>query len=801
MTSIKKIAVLGSGVMGSAIAAQAANAGYEVVLLDMVPKDAKNRNMLAEAGVQKQLESKPPGFTHKRNAKRITCGNYEDDLDLLKDCDWIIEAVKEDLTIKQNIYNKVDAVRKPGSIVSSNTSTLPLHMLTSGMPESFTQDFMITHFFNPPRFMSLLEIVPGGTTRTDAVDAVSDFADKALGKSIVTCKDTPGFIANRIGVYWMMQGLQEAMKRGLTVEQADAVMGVPAGMPKTSIFGLFDLVGIDLMPLAAKSMVTALPEKDVFRKTYNEPLLLTKMIAEGNTGRKGKGGFYRLKKLGDRKIKEVIDLKTGEYHPESRPAPMESVAAAKGGLRALLEHGDEGGQYAWAVLSNTLCYAASLVPEISDNISAVDEAMRKGYNWKSGPFEMIGKLGVDWFCDKLKAEGRDVPPILEQARGKKLYVVENGMRKAFSMDGSYVPVAQPEGVLTLADIKLHSQPIIKNASAALWDMGDGIVCLELTSKANALDADTLSMIEQTIPLVQKDFKGLVIGGDAENFSVGANLGLIKTAAKAQAWDQISAIIKRGQNAMMALKYAAFPVVAAPSGMTLGGGCELLLHSDAVQAHTETYAGLVEAGVGLVPGWGGCTQMLMRHVAVNQTQKLEGWFASEGRTVAAIRDISTVFQSIANGKFSGSAEEARDMKILREGDGISMNRSRILADAKARCAEMVKDYTPPVPQKIYLPGRTARMALNTMVDGLSWVGRVNSHDVVVSKALANVLSGGNTSTGKALGESDLLKLEHDNFMELVKTPATMARIEHMLETGKPLRESNSTRSNRSAGQSR
>ncbi|NBO20057.1 MAG: 3-hydroxyacyl-CoA dehydrogenase, partial [Proteobacteria bacterium] len=431
--------------------------------------------------------------------------------------------------------------------------------------------------------MRLLEVVKGKDTREDAFRAVSQFADVMLGKGIVECKDTPGFIANRIGVYWMMLGLLEAMRLGIKVEEADAVMGRPVGIPKTGVFGLFDLIGIDLMPLIAKEMLHTLPENDAFRKTYAEPELVKKMIADGYTGRKGKGGFYRIRKDGEKKIKEVIDLKTGEYAPQGGKVSLASVDAAKGGLRALVEHGDIGGQYGWAVLSGTLHYAASLIPEIADDITAVDDAMRMGYAWKFGPFELIDKLGVDWFAGKLKAEGRPVPALLEKAAGKTLYRVEGGRKQAFAIGGAYTPVVPPEGSLMLADIKLSAKPVLKNGSASLWDLGDGIACLELTSKMNSIDMDTIAMIEQSVAAVKKDFKGLVIGNDGDNFSVGANLGLMLMAANLAAWSQISDMIRKGQGAMMALKYAPFPVVASLSGMALGGGCEMVLHCDAVQA--------------------------------------------------------------------------------------------------------------------------------------------------------------------------------------------------------------------------
>lgn len=771
MTTIKKIAVLGSGVMGSGIAAHVANAGIPVVLLDIVKAGDANRNALTQGAIERQLAGKPSGFIHKNRAKLVTCGNLEDNLELLKDCDWIIEAVLEKLEVKQDVYRKINAVRKAGCVVSSNTSTLPIHELTKGFDDSFKRDFMITHFFNPPRFMRLLEVVKGAETSAESFAAVETFADVHLGKGIVHCKDTPGFIANRIGVYWMMLALLEAIRLGVTPEQADAVMGKPAGIPKTGVFGLFDLIGIDLMPLIAKEMLSTLPEGDAFRTLYSEPELVKKMIAEGYTGRKGKGGFYRINKVGEKKIKEVIDLKTGEYHAQGAKVELASVDAAKKGLQALVSHSDIGGQYAWAVLSGTLHYAASLVPAICDDITGIDDAMRMGYNWKFGPFEMIDKLGVDWFAGKLKAEGKTVPALLEKAAGKTLYKVEGGKREAFNVSGAYKPIIAPVGSMMLADTKLTKKQVMKNPSASLWDIGDGVACLELTSKMNSIDMDILGLMEQLIPVVKKDFKGLVIGNDGDNFSVGANLALMLMAANIAAWGQISDMVKRGQNAMMGLKYAPFPVVASLSGMALGGGCETVLHSHAVQAHVESYPGLVEVGVGLIPGWGGCKEMLLRHVG------------SEPATMPA---ISKAFETIALAKVAGSAEEARDLKILHEGDTITMNRARVLADAKAKCLKMAENFVQDTPKTIRLPGATAKVALSMAVDDMALKGKATPHDVVVCKALATVLSGGDTDISESLTEQQLLDLEHEAFLVLIKTKGTLARIEHMLETGKPLR---------------
>jgi 3-hydroxyacyl-CoA dehydrogenase len=773
---IKRVAIFGAGVMGGGIAAQMADAGVEVILLDVVPDRAANRNELAEAAVKTQRESAPPGFVYPSRARFITCGNLEDDLAKLRDCDWIIEAVKEDVCIKQDVYRKIDADRKPGSVVSSNTSTLTLAALSAGMPESFARDFMIAHFFNPPRFTQLLETVPSDNMRSGAAGDIRRFADLSLGKNVLQCKDTPGFIANRIGGYWMMRGLEEAVRRGVSVQQADAAMGAPAGFPKTGIFGLFDRVGIDLMLHTASAIAasTSLPADDPLRKLDPEKTLalLGRMIEQGYSGRKGKGGFYRLSTEGGQKIKEVRDLVTGEYHAEAARRDLTGLEHANEDLKALVMH-PEVGPYAWAVLSDTLSYAASLVPAIADGIAAVDEAMRKGYNWKHGPGEMIDKLGVDWFLAKLEEEGRTAPQLLEAARAKSLYITDGGNRLAIGTHGDYTPIVTPEGYLTLADVKRRAPvPLARNNDASLWDLRDGIACLELTTRDNVITPDVVKIIGEAIKLgTDKRLKGLVIGNDSDTFSAGADLRLLREAAQPSQrnWTHIDDAIKDGQHAMQGLKYAPFPVVSALTGKALGGGCELLLHSDAIQAHANSFPGLVEPAVGLIPAWGGCTQMLMR------------------QSFPVVLHVPNVFQNIARCRVANTIDEAREMKILRAGDGITMNRARLLADAKARCLQLAKDYSPPKPRTVHLPGAALKRIINGKADALARKGKITGHDAVVSSALATVLCGGNTNISHALGEQQLLELERAAFMELVKTEATFKRIDHMVEHGKPLRE--------------
>jgi 3-hydroxyacyl-CoA dehydrogenase len=754
---IHKVAVIGAGVMGASIAAHIASAGTPVLLLDIVPEGASDRSQIAKTALDKLLKADPAPFMHSKNARLVTPGNIEDDLPQLADCDWIIEAIVERLAIKQDLYRKLATVRKADAIVSSNTSSIPLHELVAGLPEDFAAHFMITHFFNPPRYMRLLEIVTTAQTDQDAAAKIRSFADVKLGKGVVDCKDTPGFIANRIGIFWIQTAIQEAIALGLTVEEADAVVGRPMGIPKTGVFGLSDLVGIDLMPHLMRSMNRSLPTDDPLREKSTIPPLIQNMIDTGYTGRKGKGGFYRLNHDGGEKIKESINLQTGEY-ALSKPAQLGSVKAAKeGGLQALVSHPDKGGQYAWRVLSQTLRYAAVLVPEIADDICAVNTAMKLGYNWKFGPFELIGQLGAEAFAQRLEEAGLSVPPLLEKAR-------KNGF-----------PLPQrPPGILLLADLKRHAEPLLSNDAASLWDIGDGVACLEFHSKMNSIDPQILEMIEETVAFIPHHHKALVIYNEGSNFSAGANLGLLVFAAKLGGWDEVDNIVRAGQQAYKKLKYAPFPVVGAPSGMALGGGCEILLHCDALQAHAETYVGLVETGVGLIPGWGGCKEMLHR------------WSNNHRMPRGPLPPVLKCFEIISVATVAKSAFEAKDYMFLRHRDGITMNRDRLLADAKARALIMVDGYQPPEPPVFHLPGATARVTMEMAVNDFRAQGKATPYDAVVAQALATVLSGGNTDMTETLSEDDLLALEYAQFTQLVRKPETLARVSHMLETGKPLR---------------
>ncbi|MBM3569285.1 MAG: 3-hydroxyacyl-CoA dehydrogenase [Alphaproteobacteria bacterium] len=778
MSAFKKVAVLGSGVMGGGIAAHVANAGIPVMLLDIVPQGANNRNQLAEAALGRLKKTNPAALMSDRAAGLIQPGNFEDDLSRIGDCDWIVEAVIERVDLKQELYRKVAAAMKPTAIVSSNTSTIPLGTLVEGLPEAFANRFAITHFFNPPRYMRLLEVVKGPRTEDDVLPALRRFGDVALGKAVIDCKDTPGFVGNRIGIFWSTVAMSQAMSLGLTVEEADSVVGKPMGIPKTGIFGLGDLTGIDLAPHVSASMLKLLPPDDPYCKIYDANGQLAQtiqwMIGQGLTGRKGKGGFYRQDKAADgSRTRLTLDYATRTYRP-TRRAELASVKAARKGLRALVEHPDKGGQYAWAVLSRVLAYAAELAPEIANSIADVDTAMKTGYAWKWGPFEQLDLVGPKWFADRLRAEGKPVPRLIEAVGAGTFYKEEGAARLIFTPEGRYAELKPAAGAWKLADVKRGKQPVLSNKGASIWDLGDGVACLELHTKMNAIDANIVAMVREAAKLDKKGFKALVIGHDGDNFSVGANIGLGLFAANTAMWPVIEQNIKEGQDAYRALRNAPFPVVGAPSGMALGGGCEILMHCDAVQAHAESYIGLVEVGVGLIPGWGGTTTLLTR------------WMQNAKRPQGPMPAISQAFEIIGTAQVARSAAEAKEKLLLRPSDGITMNRDRVLADAKAKALAMVPGYKPAEPAEIFLPGATARTALAMAVEGFRLQGKATPHDVTVMAALARVLSGGDVDILDPVKETDLLALERAVFLSLIKTNATLDRIEHMLTTGKPLR---------------
>ena len=774
ITPIQKVCVIGSGVMGAGIAAHLANAHIEVLLLDVKHLELGQKNNLAETAVQRLLKTDPAPLMHKRNTKFIKIGNIEDNLPEIKDYDWVIEVIVEKIDIKQQLYSKIEQYRGAHTIVSSNTSTIPLSHLIQDRSNDFIKHFLITHFFNPPRYMRLLEIIRGAITEQSVYARIVECCDRQLGKGIVDCHDTPGFIANRIGTYWLQTAMLEAIDQGITVIEVDQIFGKAMGIPKTGVFGLIDLVGVDLMPLIGQSMKQALPASDPYVTSFCYPDLIKNMIELGYTGRKGKGGFYRINKDSGRKVKEVIDLSNGRYDIVKKSSRFTSLDQLKLSLIAFLEGSDAAAYYGWSVLAKTLSYAVSLVPEITDTVYNIDQAMKLGYNWKYGPFELIDKLGATWFRKKLEQSNMAIPHLLTQVGDNKFYKVDQGQKLFFNTEAQYQPIARRPGVLLLEDIKLKSKPLLKNASAQLWDLEDGIVCFEFTSKQNALDLDIMILLEKTIDLVRTHFKGLVIYNEGSNFSVGVNLGLALFGANVAAWDMIAELVVKGQEVYGNLKRSPFPVVAAPANMALGGGCEIVLHTDAIQAHAETYIGLVEVGVGLIPAWGGCKEMLNRFL--NESKSGGGTMVGIGR----------VFEMIGTAMVAKSAAEAQDMLIVRKSDGITMSRDRLLYDAKSKALSLVEGYKAPDEITFTLPGAPARVALTMAIKGLMNAGKATLYDAEVSQKLAYVLTGGQTDIIDKVSEHEILRFERETFMTLVRNPKTLARMEHILITGKPLR---------------
>ena len=817
--SIKKAAVIGAGVMGSGIAAQLANAGIEVELLDMLPRDPAetDRDAIAKGAIDKMLKNKQNPFMAPENAKKIRPGNTEDHYSRISDCDLIIEVVFEDPAVKSATFKKIDQYRKPGSIIGSNTSTIPLAALSEGQSEQFKKDFVITHFFNPPRYMELLEIVTSEHNDPAQVKALARFMDEKMGKGVIFCKDTPGFIGNRIGVYWLQTAINEAIARGLMIEEADAIMGKPLGIPNTGVFGLTDMVGLDLMPKISQSFNSKLPTTDAYVREYKANAIIDDMIKNGYVGLKSpKGGFYR--RDAD-KNKFSLDLQTGEMRPTVDVKPRKSAvqklwssvadvfkktnkeegkkkpravveldilnASKSGGIRGLVSHDSKYGEYAWTVLKKVITYAAEHVHEICDGVQFLDEAMKSGYRWEKGPFELADKLGVDYIINRLEKEGEKIPAFLETARGKSFYRTVEGKLQNLQKDGSYKDVVRPEGVLLLEDIKRASKPIATAPKlfkgilgATLWDIGDGVLCVEFDSIMNSLDPFTMKIINKACDLIEKGdkYKALVVHNSDADFSLGANL---KAAAYAAKWGQnwgIEAFVRQGQETYMRLKRANFPVVSAPTGKALGGGCEILLHSHHVQAHAELYTGLVEVGVGLLPAWGGTTEMLTRFA---QNKK-----GPQGPMPAVI----SAFQIISTAKFSLSAQDAKKIGYLKETDGITMNRFRLLADAKAKALEMVPTHKPAPDVMLELPGPNGRTALSLGVNDFYAKGMATSYDVVVSDKVARVLTGGDRADiGKLIHPDYIRELEGKHFMELVEDKRTIKRIVSMIWAKKPLRE--------------
>ena len=797
--TINKVAVLGSGVMGAAIAAHFANAGVSILLLDIVPKDLtaeekakgltlenKNvRNRIAQNGLDLAKKSRPAAFFVAENADRISVGNFDDDLNRIQDCDWIVEAIVENLGIKQQLLKKVDENRRPGSIVSSNTSGISIRAMAEGLSDDFQRNFLGTHFFNPPRYMRLLELIP--TTQTDpGVTAfIADYGDRALGKGIVYAKDTPNFIANRIGTFAGMHGMSVMLKGGYTIEEIDKITGPAIGHAKTASFRTVDLVGLDTLAHVSNNIYAAIPD-DERRDVYILPDFIKKMVERGMLGNKTRGGFYKKVKTAEGKDEILtLDYNTMEYRPKAK-VNLPSLEMTKGientgeRVKALTFGKDRVGAFLWESTSETLLYTARRIPEIADDILQVDNAMKWGFNWELGPFELWDALGLEKTVERLRSEGREIPAnITKMLDGghKSFYKREEGRKYFYDLvKGEYREVPARAGVIFLPSVKDQNKVVKKNTGATLVDIGDGVLCLEFHSKMNSIGGDTVQMMNFAVTEVGENFEGLVIGNHGENFSVGANLMLLLLEAQEQNWEEIDLMIRVFQNSTMNLRYSPKPVVVAPFGMTLGGGCEITLHADRVRASAETYIGLVEVGVGLIPGGGGTKEMV-----ASATEGL----AKDADPFPAIRQVA---EYVATAKVATSAVEARKMGFLRSGDQITMNPTRLIADAKESALAIVKEgYKAPTPRTdIIALGESALSALKLGIYMMKRGGYISEYDAYVASQLARILTGGDLSHPTKVSEQYLLDLEREVFLRLCGQRKTLERIQHTLKTGKPLR---------------
>ncbi len=736
---IKKVVVIGSGTMGSGIAAHLCNANVPVTLLDLTTE-------ISEQARERIKKSRPPLLIDKSKIDNINVGNINDDFNIVSEADWVVEAVVERIDIKHNIYERIFKERKAGSIISSNTSSIPISVLSEKLSDEDKKDFCITHFFNPVRYMDLLEIVKSENNDLNKIDSLKKFCEISLGKGAIVCNDTPGFLGNRIGVFAMQVAMTEAFKMKMSIEEADAVFGRPMGIPKTGVFGLYDLIGIDLMADVLKSFIKELPESDEFQEVAREIPLVKKLIETGYTGRKGKGGFYRMNKVDNKKILEAINLETGEYHPTQKI----NIKSDKVDLKALISRDDKYGEYAWSVISKIINYASSLVPGITDEFNDIDEAMRLGFNWSKGPFEMLEEIGVSNFFSRFKNyEGNKFLENLSKTKNEKFH----GIRQKYT------------DIETLGKVKKTATNIDGNSSASIYRFNDYNI-VEFTTKANALDYDSMDALKKATD------KPLIIINESMQFSAGVNLSYTMEFANKGDFKSIEKFVGYFQETCKHLKYSEHPVVSAPSGLTLGGGFEVMVQSNFVASHTNIVVGLVETIVGLIPAGGGCKEMLARWLETDE--------AKNDPHYAPLK----VFDIIGYGKTATSPVEAEPMKYLKPEDKKIMNRNSLLEISK-EILNNNKDFKAPLETKFKLPGKAVKEEMNKILEKLYNDKVILDHGLLVAQELAHVLSGGDTTIDKTLSEDDLYKLELDAFMRLIETKETQDRIKHTLATGKPL----------------
>ncbi|HWX93633.1 MAG TPA: 3-hydroxyacyl-CoA dehydrogenase NAD-binding domain-containing protein [Terriglobales bacterium] len=805
MKRIHKVAVLGAGTMGARIAAHFANAGVPSYLFDVVPPDADApaRNKIAAAGLDAAKKSKPAAFFEPSLSRLITIGNFEDDLKKLGEVDWIIEAVVENLDLKRALLQRVDAVRKPGTIITTNTSGLPVGKIAEGFPEDFRRSWFGTHFFNPPRYMRLLELIPTPDTNRALLHAVAHFSDVRLGKGVVFAKDTPNFIGNRIGTFSVLNVMRLMQEMDFSIEDVDALTGAPVGWPKSATFRTIDLVGLDILSHVVGNMTANVHDE---RSELRIPDFYGKMLDRKWLGDKTKGGFYKKSKNADGKEDRLaLDWKTLEYHSRQKPKfpaleMAKNVEETGARVRMLLglegsgpQKGDKAGAFLWAALTELWTYSANRIPEISDTVVEIDRAMKLGFNWELGPFELWDAAGVEATVARMKKEGKPVAANVEKLllSGKKSWYedapkIPSGRKYWDLRTGNSEPVPVPEGVWSVAVAKKSNGVVKKNSGASLVDLGDGVACIEFHSKMNSLGADIIQLIVQTLkPGGPGDaFDAFVITNDAQNFSVGANLMLLLMAVQEEEWDDVDLVIRQFQGMTQAIKFSPKPVVVSAFGLTLGGGTEISLHAPARQPHAELYTGLVEVGVGLLPGGGGCKEMLLRALDSATSIRPDG----RGESVELLEAMKRAFETIAMAKVATSAHEARTLGFLSGSDNITMNRERVLSDAKARALELARAgyEAPQMRTDIPAPGENVLATLKMGVYLMRQGEFISDHEVKIGNKVAEVLCGGNVTPGTPVSEQYILDLEREGFKSLCGEKKTQERIQFTLKTGKPLR---------------
>ncbi len=797
---IRRVAVLGAGVMGSGIAAHLANAGIPCLMLDIVPPALTDderkkgltetstafRNRFALKGLEAIRKSRPSLIYSKKDLGLIAVGNFEDDLGKIADCDWIVEVVVENLAVKQALYGRIEAIWKPGILVSSNTSGISIAGMMEGRGKEFRRHFLVTHFFNPVRYMKLLEMVAGEDTDPEILSGMADFGERVLGKGIVHGKDTPNFVGNRVGVYAMMYAMHAMLRDGLTIEEVDKVLGPAMGRPKSAAFGTADLVGIDTLLHVSDNVYENLPG-DPDRDRFLPPPFVKEMAARKLLGRKSGAGFFKMEGKGENKKKMVLDYNTLEYRP-SEKVSFPSIEAAKSEenaglrIRKVVSADDKAAKYAWDVLAESLIYAAKRIPEIAGDVYNIDNAMKWGFNWTLGPFETWDAVGVADSAARMKAEGKAVPPNVEKmlaAGAASFYRRVEGTLEFYDFaSGGYVPAPVSPNVIFLPAVADRNKVVRKNAGATLYDIGDGVLCAEFHTKMNTIDGDVVGMLMEGVDLAEKEFSGMVIANHSEHFCAGANIMMVFLAAQNKQWDELEKIVKGFQDACMRLRYSGRPVVAAPAGMALGGGAEICLGADRIRAAAETYMGLVEVGVGLLPAGGGLKEMAIRH--------LEG--IPDGVSVDPMPFLRKAFETVGMAKVSSSAKEAREMGFLRPWDRITIQRDFLIQDAKNTVLGMVREgYEAPKPRTdIALPGRAAFPAFAYGLYAMKAAGQISGHDETIGRKIAFVLTGGDVPPGTKRTEQELLDMEREAFLSLCGEEKTQARIQFMLMKGKPLR---------------